>query len=235
MATVTITNDVITSVIAKVRHLHELDRAKIDNTVPSVPSGLGEELYDLLMPAEDRKKVLDLLPLWMRFQQHAITVRVVPPGCTNVRWCPVLSLCLPPNTLLLGQSVALETIPGVKQLHWDGCNMTLYLADDWSTLPIKDKDFIAKVANIATEHDKITKAAKEACDIMRLFLVQHRTLQSAMKAFGPALKTYIDPWLQMELDRVPPKRVAKPKVKQEKVEVNIAKLVTKATAAQLNV
>lgn len=235
MATVTINNDVILSITAKVQHLYTIDRAKIDNTTPDVPVGLAEELYDLLMPATDRKKVLELLPPWMTFYQHSFTVRVVPPGSTNFRWCPVLSLVLPVDTLMINHNANIETIPGVKHLHWDGVNMTLYLADDWSALPIKDKDFIAKVANVAIEHDKLTKASKEASNTMRLFLEQHRTLQSAMKAFGPALKTYIDPWLQMELDRVPPKRVTKPKVKQEKVEVNIAKLVTKATATQLNV
>lgn len=235
MATVKITDNTITSIVAKVRQVHEADREKINNTVPETPPGFAEEVYSLLMPEAERKVVFNALPEWARKQQNGFTLRVVPFGATNLRWCPVLCLGLPKDTLALPNMCLLESVPGAKQLSWDGHNMVLHLAEDWSVLPIKDKSFIEKIADVAAQHDKLTKASKEASNTMRLFLEQHSTVQSAMKAFGPSFKKYIDPWLQMELDRVPPKRANKPKAKKEKVEVNIAKLVAKATAIQLNV
>ena len=235
MATVKITDDVINSVVAKVRQVHDADRQLINNTVPDVPTGFAEEMYSLLMPEADRKIVFNALPEWARAHQGMLTVRIVPHGAANVRWCPVISLLLPADTLALSNMCELQGIPGVRNLCWDGCNMQLYLEADWSALPTKHKDFIEKVANIAAQHDSLTKAAKEACNTMRLFLEQYSTVQAAMKAFGPAFKKYVDPWMQMELDRVPPKRNNKPKAKKEKIEVNVTKLVAKATAIQLNV
>lgn len=235
MATVKMNGDVITSIVAKVRALYELDRAKADNDVPPVPEGLGEEIYSLLMPAEDRKKVSDLLPAWMRGEQSTITLRVLSAEVTNNRWCPVVYLPMPAGTLALNNYATLESVPGTSLVQWDGVNMTLYLNKDWSALPTKHKEFIGKVANIAEQQDKITRGAKAASGTMQQFLEQHRTVQSAMKAFGPAIKTYIDPWLQQELDRVPAKRAPRTRVEKEKLEINVAKLVAKATATQLNI
>lgn len=235
MATVYIREDVTNSILARIHAVYEVDRAKIDNTLPKASAEFAEEVYSLLMPKADRDKVLSMLPEWMQFKRSTLMLRVIPFGVTNTRYSPTMHLALPESTLALNSYCELTSVPGVENAVWDGTTMTLHLAENWSALPITDKAVISKAESIAAQHNKLTEATTEARATMRTFLEQHRTLQSAMKAFGPALKTYIDTWLQRELDRVPPKRLITPKAAKEKIKVNIAKLVTKATTAQLNI
>lgn len=235
MATVKMTPNVVTQIIAKVRELHEADRQKISNEVGKAPPELGAEFYSMVVPLENQKKIKELMPEGVVAHPGCVSVRIMPHG-VPAKWSPVIYTTVPPEAMLMPWYITHENIPGTEKVHWDGATVNVNLAEDWSALAApKSREYIKKLTDFANKHNDVTKKAKEASDTMRLFLEQHKTVQSAMKEFGPALKAYIDPWLQQQLDAPNPKRVVKPKVVKEKVEVNVAKLVAKATVNQLNI
>lgn len=236
MATVKITPDVINSVVAKVQGLYEVDRAKLaELDYPTASKEYGEEMYSLLLSMDKQKQIRELMGDLAPPIVGNVAVRVVPFD-VNAKWCANMYVTLPAEAISLPAKSVLAAAPGVHKIVWDGHGLTVHLAEDWSALAApKSKAFIEKVVDMANKHHAIAVAATTASDTMRTFLGQHKTMQQAMKAFGPAMKAYIDPWLQQALDRPSPKRIATPKVAKEKVEVNIAKLVTKATTNQLNI
>lgn len=238
MAIVNITHEVATSVIAGVRRMHEADREKIDNTLPDLPEGLGGALYGRIVPLDKQKQALELIGSNFLQRQHLIAVRVR--GVTSTAWAhaPYLHVILPDDCIQLARAVSVEDIPGIKSFTWDGAScISIVLAEDTSVLPFSDEinKFLVKVAEIPARHAKVTKAAKEAQDLMRRFLEQHRTLQSALKAMGPALKAYFDPWITAQMDAPPPKRVRKAKEELDDTPLDLTKLIVKATTSKLNI
>lgn len=238
MAIVNLTADVITTIVGNVRKVYETDRAKIDSKVPTVPGDIGTRLHGLIIPLETQKQIQALLPEWGRATQNAIGVRVRGHGSTNWNHASVVCMAVSGECVAIGCSVDILDIPGIEKLTWDGYTISMTLAEKASELlPLSDneKAFLIKLTEIKGHHEKLTKTAKEAGDSMRRFLEQHRTVQQAMKAFGPAMKAYIDPWLQQELDRVPPTITRKKKVPKPDEVVDVSKLIAKATAKQLNI
>ena len=238
MAIVNMTHEVVTSVVAGVRRMHEADREKIDNTLPDLPEGLGGALYGRIVPLDKQKQALELIGSNFLQQLRVVAVRVRGSGVSAWSHAPYLHVLLPDGCIQLACPVNLEDIPGIKAFHWDGGScISIVLAEDTSALPFSDEinKFLIKVAEIPARHAKVTRAAKEAQELMRRFLEQHRTLQSALKTMGPALKAYFDPWITAQMDAPPPKRVRKAKEELDDTPLDLTKLIVKATTSKLNI
>ena len=237
MAIVNITHEVSTSIVANVRRMYEADREKVDNTLPDTPEGIGGALYGCIVPLDKQKQALDLIGHNFFQRMNLIAVRVRSITATAWSHAPYIHVTLPANCIALPCNTVVD-VPGIKSFAWDGvATISIVLAEDTSTLPFSDEinKFLVKVAELPDRHAKISKAAKEAQDLMRRFLEQHRTLQSALKAMGPALKAYFDPWITAQMDAPPPKRVRKAKEELDDTPLDLTKLIVKATTSKLNI
>lgn len=228
MAIVPITKEIKHSILSQVRRVYEADINKLNIDFDSqVKEGMGDELYSWLIPEDKEEKLRELLPPWAVRQQSFIYL--------NVQGIYTYSLCLAtkqPRLVLNGQGPT--EIPGTIA-YWDGCSLNLTVVDE-SQLPVGQVANLIKAMNkVVQAQQKIKDDANTACETMDKFLSQHRTLQSAIKEFGPALATYFDHWITEELKRVPPKRnrgTGIPKAPPEPVDLK--KLIGKATASKLN-
>lgn len=235
MATVKITDAVITAITGRVRELYDNDRAKIDMTIPEVPTAFGDYLYQHFMGREAQKKLKEALPSWYNIRPlKGCSIRIRKEGTTQWRNCPVIPVTFREEQLKFDQDIAMEELPGIRSITWNGACVCVVFKEDLADVPEKYKAFINTICAIPEAHAKVSAASKEAATLMADFLVQHTSLQAAMKAFGPALKHYFDPWIAAEFSRKPPPRKRVAKDKAEKKEVDISKLVAKAAVDKLN-
>lgn len=228
MAIVPINAEVKNSVLSQVRRVYEAGMSKINLDFDAeVKDGMGDELYSWIIPVAKEKQIRELLPPW--------AIREMPYIYIQVNGVYAYSVCLmykQPHLTLNGSGVV--GIPGANA-YWDGVSLTLEVTDE-SQLPVGQVTNLIRAMNKAiTAQKKIKDEANIACDTMDKFLSQHRTLQSAIKEFGPALTTYFDHWITEELNRVPPKRNRGTGVPKKPPEpVDLKKLIGKATASKLN-
>lgn len=228
MAIVPITAEVKNSVLSQVRRVYEASMSKISTDFDSqVKDGMGDELYSWIIPVAKEKQLREILPPWAVRETGYMYLSVTGVNCYNV-----MLLFKEPHVLLNGSGTV--DIPGTNA-YWDGCSLTIEITDE-SQLPAGQVTNLIRAMNKTIIAQKKIKAdANDACTTMDKFLSQHRTLQTAIKEFGPALTTYFDHWITEELNRIPPKRTrgpAKPKPPPEPVDLK--KLIGKATASKLN-
>lgn len=236
MATVKITETVITSITAQVRKVYEAGREKIDMTLPETIEGFANYLHELLVDRNSEKAMLAAMPEWYpRSMIQTFTVRMTNKGNSSWRNAPTIYVTLKEPMLQLPVGITRHGLPGIEAISWNGSLLSVVF-DDVALIPSKYRDYVTKMIAIPAAHDKITKASKEAADTMARFLRQFKTVQAALKAEngGPALSHFFDYWLKNELERKPPPRVRKPKEKVDPETVDITKIIAKAAADKLS-
>lgn len=238
MAIINMTWDNIDSIVGQVVQVFNQERNAIIEQVVVVPENVGDDVYAMLLPRENNKKILEAMPEWHACVRDHIYLKVeAQQNGQNIDcpYSPVIRLNLNEQWYSLHGSWRVITVPGVDCTTWDGNILRLYLKDTESGLPEGPVgDLIKNLYAISKQHADITAKTEAAAGTMREFLGQHRTLQTALKEC-PAVMSYIPDWMQHELKRVPPKRTRRPSVpKSEKKEIDMSQLVAQATIAKLN-
>lgn len=230
-----ITPAYVNQICMSVRETFMEEHHKVNNSVPEVPSQLGEYFYGLPMPIDDQQKVLALFPEGMK----PSTIKKVclkidgPSGDGKYHWAPSVYVPIRKG-LRFGTKFIREDFPGIKKFVIEGSTVSIILAEDTTSLPPAVRDFVTKVASISEEHRAIDAKINAEVENMKNFLKDHKTLQSAIAAM-PGLKFYINWFIQQELDAPEPEKPPrKPRKRAEKQPYDISGLVTKAAIARLN-
>lgn len=241
MATVKLNAAAINDIVGQVRANYEQDRLKFMDKEWDIGPDVGDEMYSWLLPVEKEKKLRETMPPWMFRETNGMHIRVENSidGHVNTHspYSTVLRLKFKEKHLIgMGLTYVVD-LPGVETSWWDGTTLTLWMKDEKHELPKSTASTLVDelYAQLA-KHNKVTKASEEAQKTMRAYLPQFSSVQKAIKKDGPWLTAYLPQWMKDEMNRIPPKRVRIPKAaKGEPVEVNINKLVARATASKLNI
>lgn len=238
MAIINLTYENVDAIVGQVHQLFNQERNALMEQAIEPPQNVGDDVYALLLPRENNKKILEAMPEWHKNPKKQVYLKVnaqqngqnIDCGCS-----PILNLKLTEQWYQLNGSWMNVTAPGADYATWDGNVLRLYLKDTESGLPEGQAgELIKKLYAISKQHVEITEKTEVAVNTMREFLGQHRTLQTALKEC-PAIMSYIPDWMQHELKRVPPKRTRRPPIpKGEKKEIDMSQLVAQATIAKLN-
>lgn len=242
MATVKLNAAAINDIVGQVRASYEQDRLKFMDKEFEIGPDVGDEVYSWLVPVDKEKQLRELMPPWMVRQNTSMCIRVEQTEGTGL-----IKTCSPYSTVLrlpfkdkhlIGTGHTFEVdLPGVESSWWDGTTLTLWMKDEKHELPESTASkLVDELYAQLAKHDKVTKTSEEAQKTMRAYLGQFSSVQKAIKKDGPWLTAYLPQWMKDEMNRVPPKRVRIPKsAKTEPVEININKLVARATANKLNI
>lgn len=183
MAIVRITEDLVRSIVANVKQLYAADAASIPVIPKRLTTSLADALYEYVLPPVIEEELLRVTPKWMqrlsstfelhigrhRFDSYTMTERVYwghrEYKIYNVPGVPILEV--------RGQEF--------KLTEGSGCKFDLDAMH-----PELRAVFEVIDANAAAAQKYVAElgAAEER---IKTFLRQHTTLQSALKAFGPAL------------------------------------------------
>ncbi len=225
----------VAQICDSVRDAFTQDHHKVNNDLPDTFPGLAEFFYGQIMSMEAQQKVLDLFPEGMKPETTTAVTLQIDNHNTDKRWVWTTSVRLPiRQALFFGKTVSVENLPGIKELSIHRKLVRVVLAEDTTALPPDIRDFSIKVASIAEAHRAIEVRINTEVENMRRFLKEHKTLQSAIAAM-PALKFYINWFIQQELDAPePPKKPRVSRKRAEKQPYDISGLVVKSAAARLN-
>ncbi len=232
---VKITPGHVSQICAMVRETFTEEHNKVNATAPPVFAGLGEYFYGRVMSIEDQQKVLDLFPDSMKPDSiNRVSITIDSHNSDKTwRWTPTVYVPIQ-RALEFGKLMVHQDLPGIKELTIGRGVVRVVLAEDTTALPPAIRDFATKVAAIADAHRAIDERTKTEVENMRRFLKDHKTLQSAIAAM-PALKFYINWFIQQELEAPEPeKKPRKPRTRAEKQPYDISGLVTKSAIARLN-
>lgn len=232
---VKITPGHVSQICAMVRETFAEKHNKVNTTLPDTFPGLGEFFYSQVMSIDDQQKVLSLFPEGMK---PASTMRVsllIDGPTSDKTWRRTPAVYLPIKEALFFDKVfTFQGLPGIKDLSVGRNVVRVVLDEDTTALPPAIRDFAVKVAEIAEAHRAIDIKIDTEVENMRRFLKDHKTLQSAIAAM-PALKFYINWFIQQELDAPePPKKPRQPRKRAEKQPYDISGLVVESAAARLN-
>ena len=231
---VKITPGHVSQICSMVRETFTEEHNKVNDSAPQVFAGLGEYFYGQVMSIEDQQKVIDLFPEGMKPETCSkIYLKVIGPSSGGYKWAP--SVYLPIRTALtFGTNRTFKDLPGIKEMTIGRGTVHVVLAEDTTALPPAIRDFATATAGISDAHDAIDVKTSTEVENMRRFLKDHKTLQSAIAAM-PALKFYINWFIQQELDAPEPKKEPrKARKRAEKQPYDISGLVTKSAIARLN-
>lgn len=222
--------------------LNNVDKIKSETfgPLPEYPNGVpfevANEAYNILLPEEFEKKALELIPPWgvkltntfylgithPKTEEHRARYDVV--GLTRVRMAH--------NRMQMFGRTTIRSTPGLSYATWDGECLILCPSDDGTEVDAPNlRSFIAKAKEVSAKHKQYREEMAEARSTMSKFLDQHTTLQKAVKAFGPALMTYV-PKHAIDMYNKP----AGPRKKKDKpaVEaVDVTSLIVAATESRL--
>lgn len=231
---VKITPGHVSQICASVRETFAEEHNKVNDALPDTFAGLAEYFFGLVMPIEDQQKVLALFPKNLKPDLvNNAALKIAGATSQNFNWTPTVTVKTSPM-LRFGKAVMLDNLPGIKHLTVNGGTAHIVLAEDTTALPPAIRDFVTKVAEITDAHTTIEVKTQTEVENMRRFLKDHKTLQSAIAAM-PALKCYLNWFIQQELDAPEPeKKPRAPRKRAEKQPYDIAGLVTKAAIARLN-
>ena len=210
--------------------------------VPAIaPIGVGDEAYSLLLPEDYEKQICDLMPDWALQYMDCMHIGVVPPGTDLYNPSRFRSVLYTPTYVVaefkkphisLPSGTTIRNVQGIDEARWGGGALVIKPTTDGKDIKQPAlRDFVCEL--LSTEQQAIDNVAavNKAADDMTKFLSQYRTLQQAVKAFGPALLEFVPLHIREAYDRVPVKRAKKEK--KEKVEVDVDYLVAKAVANRL--
>lgn len=241
MATINLTEDIVYEITCSVERIYNAERNKIEYPHKPISGDYGDTFAEWLLPKDKMEALTNATPSWMKQYTSRYTVRISTTS-DNAHYSPWMLLdCSAPVLDLHNKrdnySTFTVSTPGINAIDNVSTGFIIHLSDGGDSLPKSDlRDSIIDLNKYIEANGRITTEYIEAVDTMRKFLKQHRTLQSAMKEFGPSLSFYVPAWLMEEYNRVPPKRTRKPKSEQpEKAPVKVDGLIAKATVSKLNI
>lgn len=241
MATINLTEDTVYEITCSVERIYNAERTKISYPDSPLSGSYGDTFAEWLLPKDKMEALTNAMPFWMKQYTKSYNVKIGTP-LANAHYSPWMRLDC--SELVLDLHNRHETYsnftvstPGINNIDNISTGFVIHLSDGGDSLPKSDlRDSIIDLNKYVEANGRITTECTEAVDTMRKFLKQHRTLQSAMKEFGPSLSFYVPSWLMEEYNRVPPKRTRKPKSEQpEKTPVKLDGLIAKATVSKLNI
>lgn len=223
--------------------MHQTEQVVRKNAGPkktypaTAPTGVGDDVFGLLLPSNIEKQILDMSPNYLHNTGKIVYVGLA--GATHVddyfhTPVRVMAECDHQHIVPV-HGTEIRNAPGIEVATYYGGVMTITLATDGSVIEAENlRKFVDDMKAIGDYNAGIDTDVKKALSDMGTFLSQHRTLQSAVKAFGPALMEFIPKDIQEQMDR--PSKPIEPKakrVKPEKVEVDLGSLVAHATTHKL--
>jgi len=183
MAIVRITNDVVRAIVANVKTLYASDFAAIPAVPKRLSTTLADALYEYVLPPVIEEQLDAIMPPWMRLSLAQYELQI---GRHRFE-CITRT-----HRFYWGhREYKIYNVPGVPVFEINGSSFKLSEGNgvnfDRSQMHPELRDVFETIDANLEASQKYVSELTEAEDKMKAFLLQHTTLQSALKAFGPAL------------------------------------------------
>lgn len=224
MALVRITATLVNSMCNLVRTMYDKEKEALPRFPTTLETELAEYLLDRILPLEIDVEVQARLPTWAYKTISSYDVRI------EGRMFKAKSAH---NRYYSGNFTTIHGVPGVGKFRVAGDDIFL---EGTLSLPHMHpllRKHIEAVRAVADAHLAFTEKVKEAEDKMRTFLCQHTTLQSAMKAFGPALWEFVPSNYREQYERIPERKARSTKTEKNPQEIDMSDLIGKIAAKKL--
>lgn len=235
MATVGLSPYVVTSILDKVEEVFRNKHTNLPTYPTDAPTGVGDEAFSLILPPENEKSVRELIPDWAFPVEHGMHLGLNSdshPGNVGRELGYVYAPYKDTHINVHGRGT-IRNVSGIDSAVWQSGYLLITPATDGSTIKLPAlRDFVANMREVASARDSATEEIKKARGDMATFLRPHRTLQKAVKAFGPSLMEFVPEFIQADFNREPIKRAVRAKI--EPVEVDTNYLVAAAVSHKLN-
>lgn len=227
MSTVKMTAGLIDRMLNKFSHTFRAERAALPKPPDFIPAGIGDELYSCLWPLADEEAARNAMPAWAIRTTDAMYMYYDDGYRGGI-------VTLSTRRLYLGEYPGCISVPGLSQVRWDGHSFT-YKVEDVEQIQLPNfKAFVKECKEVREKAKELDDRIIEEQEKLRKFLEQHRTLQQAVKEFGPSLLTFVPDYVMKIYNEVlppKPKKVKTEKVEPEKIDID--SVIARAVSEQL--
>lgn len=200
----------------------------------TAPPGVGEEAFSIVISPDKEQQMRDLLPHWSLREEPVMYVGVWRPKDNSPQNATRHIAQLQKPRLFIPGNGLITDVPGIERAFWDGHCLAIAMEGDGSGIKLpKLRDFLIEVSAIDKAHNERQAVIYKAADDITKYLGQFKTLNQAVKQFGPSLVEFLPPHIKQAYEREPPKRVRRSTPKAAPVDVDINYLIAEAAAHRL--